>query len=238
MKRNYFISIAMATFNGEKYIYEQLKSILNQLKEKDEVIISDDGSLDNTLKIIKSFNDKRIKIYNGPKKGIIKNFENAIKNCNGKYIFLADQDDIWMKNKIDTVLKLFETNNFTCIVHDAQVFNSKTNNIICNSFFEFRKSSKGIIRNIIKNSYIGCCMAFDRKIINKILPIPYSIEMHDQWIGILNEKYGKVDFIKDKLIKYRRHDDNASQMNHYPLSKMILNRFKLTKEILKRIGEN
>ena len=218
MKRNYFISIAMATFNGEKYIYEQLKSILNQLKEKDEVIISDDGSLDNTLKIIKSFNDKRIKIYNGPKKGIIKNFENAIKNCNGKYIFLADQDDIWMENKIDTVLKLFETNNFTCIVHDAQVFNSKTNNIICNSFFEFRKSSKGIIRNIIKNSYIGCCMAFDRKIINKILPIPYSIEMHDQWIGILNEKYGKVDFIKDKLIKYRRHDDNASQMNHYPLN--------------------
>lgn len=234
MNRNYSISVAMATFNGEKYIKEQLSSILIQLNDIDEVVISDDGSTDNTLKIIREFNDKRINLISGPKKGVKKNFENAINNCKGRYIFLSDQDDIWSPIKINVVLNIFNNKSIILVVHDAQVFDSKTNNIIINSFFEFRNSGNGILKNILKNSYIGCCMAFDSDLKDFILPIPDNIEMHDQWIGIIGEMKGKVSFINNQLISYRRHSNNVSSLKHHSISKMILNRFILVKNILIR----
>lgn len=229
MERDYFISVAMATYNGEKYIKEQLESILKQLSDSDEVIISDDGSIDNTRKIIEEFNDKRIKIIDGPKKGIKQNFANAIKNCNGKYIFLADQDDIWLDNKVDKVLSFFK-NNITCVLHDAKIVDSNLN-IIDTSFFKYRKTKLGKINNIIKNSYIGCCMAFDSKLKDKILPIPNNIEMHDQWIGLISEKYGKSVLLNEQLILYRRHNNNNSSFKHHGIIKMIRNR----KNIIKRL---
>lgn len=234
MKRDFTISVAMATFNGEKYLKEQICSILSQLHNNDEIIISDDGSKDKTLDIIKSFSDNRIKIYSGPQKGLKQNFANAILNCKGKYIFLADQDDIWLENKVEKVLKTFEEKKCMCVIHDAVVFDSETNNVLYESFYLFRKSKKGIIKNIWKNSYIGCCMCFDAEMKRYILPIPNSIEMHDQWIGILAEKYGKSEFIEDKLLKYRRHSNNVSEMKHYPLIKMIKNRMIFIKEFLRR----
>ena len=93
------ISVCIATYNGEKYIKEQLLSILPQLGKKDEVIISDDHSTDNTLDIVKGLNDNRIKIVmNNREKGYTSNFENALSYAIGDYIFLSDQDDIWMSN--------------------------------------------------------------------------------------------------------------------------------------------
>ena len=235
MKRDFYISVAMATYNGEKYIREQLDSILKQLNENDEVIISDDGSTDNTVDIINGYikNDKRIKLLEGPKNGVKQNFANAISHCIGKYIFLSDQDDVWNDEKVDTVLKAFESNECTCVVHNADIVDENLNKL-GQTFFEFRKCGPGIIKNIIKNTYIGCCMVFDRNIVDKILPIPNDIEMHDQWIGILSEKYGSSIFINDDLIKYRRHAGNVSEMKHYPLGKMIKNRVNLIKNYQKR----
>ena len=233
MKRDYNISVAMATYNGAKYIREQLESILKQLNEKDEIIISDDGSIDNTIDIINSLKDERIKILNGPKKGVKQNFANAISNCSGKYIFLSDQDDVWINGKVDTVLNTFDSKKCKCVVHDCIVFDSQSNDILHDSFYKFRKSRNGIIKNIFKNSYIGCCMAFDSELIKLILPIPNDIEMHDQWIGIIAEKKGKSIFITDKLIKYRRHNNNASQLKHHSLFLMITNRIRLIKRLIK-----
>lgn len=234
MKRDYFISIAMATYNGEKYIKEQLSSIISQLNANDEIIISDDGSTDDTIKIIKSFKDKRIKIFEGPHKGVKQNFANSIANCNGKYIFLSDQDDIWLNNKVSTILNTFDKEKCTCVVHDCEIFDSDTNNVIEDSFYSYRNSGSGIIKNILKNTYIGCCMAFDSNVKKYILPIPNNIEMHDQWIGILCEKHGKSFFINDKLIMYRRHDSNVSQMKHYGIMKMLKKRFVFIKRIVGR----
>ena len=235
MKRNYIVSVAMATYNGEKYIKEQLDSILSQLNIDDELIISDDGSKDGTIDIINEYmkKDKRIKLFKGPKKGVIKNFENAISYCSGKYIFLSDQDDIWMDSKVEKVLFTFNNEKCTCVVHDAMVFNSNSNEIIADSFYKLRKSSNGIIKNIWKNSYIGCCMAFDGKMKKKILPIPDGIDMHDQWIGLLNDKYGKSIFIDDKLLKYRRHGNNVSSLSHHKLLRMIKNRRTIISKIMR-----
>lgn len=229
------ISVAMATYNGEKYIKDQIRTILENLENEDEIIISDDGSTDNTINIIENFmkKDNRIKLFKGPKNGVKQNFANAIKNCTGKYIFLADQDDIWEKNKVDKVLNCFEKEECTLVIHDAEIVNERLEKIE-DSFFEYRKSGNGIIKNIWKNTYIGCCMCFENSIREKILPIPNDIEMHDQWIGIINEKYGKSYFLKEKLIKYRRHSSNVSQMKHYGILKMLNNRIKIINKIMWR----
>ena len=229
------VSVAMATYNGEKYLKEQLDSILENLKSNDEIIISDDGSTDKTLKILEQYEgeDSRIKVYKNSKLGVKKNFEKAIEHSNGKYIFLADQDDVWAIDKVDKVLKAFNENDCSLVIHDAIVVNENLKKIN-DSFFSLRNSRSGILKNIYKNSYIGCCIAFKSTMKKYILPIPNNIEMHDQWIGILNDKYGKSIFLKDKLITYRRHTANVSKMKHYPFFKMIKNRLVFIKEFLKR----
>lgn len=227
------ISVAMATFNGEKYIKEQIETILENLSDNDELVISDDGSTDNTLDIISDYNDSRIKLISGPKKGIKKNFENAINNCEGDYIFLSDQDDIWNSNKIEEVMKVFHEKNVMLVIHDAKIVDSD-NNLLEKSFFSYRNSGKGILKNIIKNTYIGCCMAFSNKLRNKIIPIPDNIEMHDQWIGLISELYGDSYFLNEKLISYRRHENNNSKMQHYKLKKMLKNRIILIFNLIRR----
>lgn len=200
------VSVCMATYNGEKYIFEQLKSILKSDKIT-EVIVSDDGSTDKTKTIIESFNDKRIKIIKGPKKGLIKNFENSIKNANGNFIFLSDQDDVWLDNKVDIMLEKLCKYDLVC--SDCFVTNEKLG-IINQSFFELNQSKPGIKKNLIKNSYLGCCMAFKRVIIKDILPFPEKVGMHDWWIGLVAELNYKTSFLDEKLIYYRRHGKTNS----------------------------
>ena len=229
------VSVAMASYNGQKYIKEQIDSILNQTHPIDELIISDDGSSDKTLDIIKKYKDKRIKVIKGPQKGVKQNFANAIKETSGDLIFLADQDDIWNKKKVSKVIREMKNDKTTTlIVHDAEVFDSDSKEIVHRSFYKYRNSGNGVLKNIYKNTYIGCCMAFKKELKEHILPIPNNIEMHDQWIGIVNEKkLGKSKFINDNLLKYRRHSDNVSSMNHYQIKKMIKNRLILISEIMR-----
>lgn len=236
-KRKCKISVAMASYNGEKYIKEQIDSILLQLSETDELIISDDGSKDNTKKIIESYKDNRIKLVEGPHDGIKKNFENSIKNCSGDYIFLCDQDDVWFHNKVNEIMKIFESNsNITLVMHNAEIVDDDMKNIYPYTTFEWRKSKTGIIKNVWKNSYIGCCMAFDRKLVKNFSPIPNNIEMHDQWIGIISDKYGKNYLLNKCLIKYRRHGDNCSSMEHHDIKTMLSNRLKFLYNFFRRIS--
>ena len=114
------ISVCMATYNGEKYIREQIDSILAQLGDKDELIVSDDGSADATLSIVRSFSDPRIKIIsNTGKHGTNGNFENALKHAQGDYIFLSDQDDVWLPGKVNICLQALQTAHL--VVHDCYV---------------------------------------------------------------------------------------------------------------------
>jgi glycosyltransferase involved in cell wall biosynthesis len=201
------ISIAMASYNGEKFIHKQLKSIINQLDEKDEIIISDNGSSDNTIEIIKSFSDDRIMLLHNPIKGVIKNFENALKNTTGDIIFLSDQDDVWLPQKINTVKKCLE--NYDLAVSDCMVVDDEEN-ILESSFFKIKKSGVGVIKNLKENTYLGCCMAFTKDLLKLALPFPEKIPMHDIWLGFIADIFFKPCFINDKLVLYRRHSGNAS----------------------------
>lgn len=228
------ISVAMAVYNGEKYVEAQINSILNQLKYGDEIVISYDESADNTYKIISKLKQKNncIKILKGPQKGVIKNFENAILNCKNQYIFLCDQDDIWLSNKVETVLKEFYSTKADLVIHDALITDEKLQ-VIKESFFTTQKCKPGFLHNIIKNSYIGCCMAFNQELRSKILPFPESIPMHDQWIGIIAELKGKVSFLKIPLMYYRRHSGNITSIKHSDIISMIRYRIGLVKAIVK-----
>lgn len=229
------ISVCMATYNGEKYLKEQIDSILVQLAPQDELIISDDGSTDKTLEIIKSYKDNRITLLEGNSfHSPILNFENALKQSKGSYIFLSDQDDIWYEDKVKTVMPLLE--RYDCVVSDATVI-AADRTLIADSFFRLNHSGPGLLRNIIKNGYLGCCMAFNRMILEKALPIPNSIPMHDTWIGLVSEKYGKPLFLKEALIYYRRHGANASsttERSKRSLKSKIADRFIFMKNIIAR----
>ena len=203
------ISVCIATYNGEKEIKRQLDSILLQLSGEDEVIISDDNSIDKTRSIILSYNDPRIKLLGGPCLGSpIPNFENALKHAKGDYIFLSDQDDVWLPNKVEVMLDALKS--YACVVSDCFVTDSALN-ITCDSFYKLNNTRKSWFNNLlIKNGYLGCCMAFSRKVLEKSLPFPANIPMHDIWIGNIAAMYFNTVFIPDKLIYFCRHDHNAS----------------------------
>jgi len=202
------ISVCIPTYNGEKYIFQQVQSILSQLEENDEVIISDDSSKDQTIEIIESFKDRRIKLLkNNNFHSPIFNMENALKNATGDYIFLADQDDVWLPYKIVNTVKYLEENDLT--LSDGYLTDSNLN-VIKDSIFEQYNRKKGLFNNLNKNSYMGCCMAFKKRILTIALPFPKDIPMHDIWIGFVAELFFKTVFIKKKLIFYRRHKKNNS----------------------------
>jgi glycosyltransferase involved in cell wall biosynthesis len=226
------ISVCMATKDGARYLSEQLDSILQQLKPHDELVISDDASTDDTIAIIQSYKDHRIKlIRNHEPKGIPKNFEASLLVSRGDFIFLADQDDVWVPSKVSVMLKQLKHYDLVicdCIVVDHQL-QTKTN-----SFFIHNKSGKGFIKNIFKNSYMGCCMAFSRSLLNRALPFPHDIPMHDFWIGLIGELYFKVCFTPESLVYHRRHASNASSttdISTFRYAEKFSSRYRIIKNL-------
>lgn len=203
------ISICIATYNGARYIGEQLASILKQLSAEDEVVVSDDGSTDGTLDIVRSFNDRRIRIVDGPQRhSPTLNFEWALRNAKGEYIFLADQDDVWLEGKVRRCVE--ELHECDCVVSDAKVTDSLLNTT-SESLFQLMHVKRGRLSNLLwRNGYTGCCMAFRREVLNKALPFPTDIPMHDIWIGNVAAFCGSLHFIDDRLLLFRRHDAATS----------------------------
>lgn len=231
------ISVCVATYNGEKFIKEQIESILNQLGRADEVIVSDDSSTDNTLKIINSLNDNRIKILSfcRDKKGyrnselVSSNFENALKWVRGEYIFLSDQDDIWRNDKIEKMSYLLA--DYDLVVSNANlIVNGKIN------YESFWFADKLPIRNYFlrRGKYHGCCMAFRNDMLQYILPFPSKLTLHDSWIGLISELTGRTYFINEPLSYYRIHENNASKINNTFIYK-ISYRLKLLSQIYYRV---
>ena len=228
------ISVCVATYNASRYIREQINSVLIQLNADDEIVVSDDESSDDTVAILNCINDHRIKILSGNGNlGVIKNFERALYATKGEVIFLCDQDDVWLANKVSTCLNYLDSNLLVvtdCIVVDAEL------KCLHKSFFALRNSRKGFIHNLYRNSYIGCCMAFKRELLSYALPIPPKVAMHDIWLGMVAEKYGRVTFLPIPLLLYRRHSENASPLkSRYGMFKKIHFRVMLIFFIFTRV---
>lgn len=215
------VSVCMATYNGEKFIKTQLESILFQINDNDEIIISDNGSTDRTLEIVRNFGDKRIKIYNCPPyytgkisyekklRNIYFNFKNAFNKSTGDYIFLSDQDDIWEKFKYTEVLKILDHNNM--VIHNCKIFSNDINNN--KDFFEVINFNKLSFFKILKdNPFLGCCMSFKKNIGEVAFSGNRAVIPHDTWLAlvayVLNSN--KICITNKSLLKYRVHSMNNS----------------------------
>jgi glycosyltransferase involved in cell wall biosynthesis len=222
----------MAAYNGERHIYRQVKSILDQLSPDDELIVSDDSSTDGTLDVLRSFNDKRIRVVqNTHQKGPAGNFSTALSNARFDYIFLADQDDVWLPGRVKRHIELMH--EYELVISDAMVVDAH-GKILFDSFFEARGSGKGFFKNLKRNAYIGCCMSFRRSLLNRAFPFPEGLYMHDWWLGLVAELKGNVFFYNEKLLHYTRHSATATQTleQQLPLSKKIANRWGLVRGII------
>ena len=189
----------------------------------DEVVIVDDASKDDTVLKIRNFNDPRIKLFeNNHNLGVISTFEKSLGHAIGDFIFLSDQDDIWLPNKINKMMEqFFKNSEVTLCLSDASIIDD--NGIInINTYFEQRGLFKhSVLSNILKNKFLGCSIAFKKSMLSHILPIPNKIPAHDMWIGLINEIYGKSAFINEPLFQYRRHSENVSSMTHESAIRMI-----------------
>lgn len=233
MKR---VSVCMPVYNGGRFLRAQLDSILLQLDASDELVISDDGSTDDSLAIIRSYADPRIRLLQEGKSAHPSyNLERSLRAARGNYIFLADQDDVWQADKLVTVLEALKY--YDVVVHDAAVVDEHLN-LLHSSFYALHGSKPGFWRNFVRNSFLGCSMAFRRALLNKALPFPRPIPMHDQWLGMLGLLWFRVGFIPDNLLLYRRHGANASSTSaasRHTLFQQIGFRFWLGMGLLRSI---
>lgn len=216
------ISVALAAYKGEQYISEQIDSILSQLGENDELIVSDDYPEGKTREIVLDYHskDKRIRYVEGKGNGVVKNFENALKVCTGDIIFLSDQDDVWMPNKVECVMNEFK-NGADLVLHDAAVTDSALN-ITEPSYFAVHGSNASFLGNMARNSFVGCCMSFTKEVLHESLPFPEALPMHDWWIALVAmKKKRKVVLLGKPLIKWRRHSGTVTGKKTSLLQKIM-----------------
>lgn len=198
------VSVLIAVYNGGKYIAKQLSSVLSQLDEQAEVIISDDNPSGDTYAAVEPFlSDSRIRYIHGPAKGVDANKEFLLRECAGDVAFLCDQDDVWLPNKVERVLEAID-GGACCVLHNAYITDENLNKSGV-TLFEDRGAKTGVVHNIIRNCYTGACMALTRQAFTAALPFPDDLPMHDQWLGLVSEKVGRVELIDEPLLLYRRN---------------------------------
>lgn len=213
------ISIAMTTYNGEKYLREQIVSILAQTVQDFELIVCDDCSKDLTKEILKEYqqNDKRIKVFwNDSNIGYKKNFEKAISKCKGEYIALSDQDDIWMPNHLELLLKTIGTKSLAfgnCIIVDKD--GSETGMTV-----KYQESMDTVPTNdfswaktvyLFRNPAMGMTMLFKRDLLKYALPFP-NIDLHDIWLMCLSSMIDGISYVETPIVKYRRLETSITGM--------------------------
>lgn len=219
------VDIILSIYNGEIYLREQLDSIIRQSFKNWRLIIRDDGSKDNSLKILFEYQ----RLYTASKFiiitdnkgniGLVDSINILLTKSTGDYIMFADQDDIWLENKIEESLRYLqniERENVDLpimICTDAKVYDSRTKTIIHDSFFKSQKYIKGVVGNKAKmlalNEIQGCTIIINKLSKKYIYPIPTFMRIHDMWIGVIIAHFGIVKYMYKSTLLYRQHNNNT-----------------------------
>lgn len=213
------ISVAMTTYNGARYLKEQLDSILTQTEEDFELIICDDCSSDDTIKILSEYakNDSRIHFFkNEENLGFTKNFEKVISKCNGNYIALSDQDDIWLPNHLSILLNFLKAGDYSLVGGNALLVDSDNNDFGCkfinnSNLPEKREDFEKMI--LYRNVFQGAALLFDKEILKKALPFPDNMKYHDWWLALIASEIKGIGYIDEPVLRYRQHGNNVTGMH-------------------------
>ncbi len=228
------ISIALCTYNGEKYLAEQLESLLAQTRPPDEIVVCDDCSIDSTVGIIESFAARasfpvRLR-RNSRNLRSTANFAQAIELCAGDIIAPCDQDDVWRRDKLEIFADVFTRRpNVGLAFCDAELVDEKLEPLGCGNWdllgFDTEKQREFIggasLEHLLKGAYVwGCMMAFRASYKNLVLPIPETLPgiIHDSWAAILIAAVAAIEPIPQRLVKYRQH--TAQQLGQQAADEM------------------
>ena len=213
------VSIAMATYNGAKYLKEQLDSIYAQTYKNFEVIVVDDVSTDNTVQILEKYKQEHGLIYfvNDTNMGVTKNFEKAISLCKGELIALVDQDDVWLPNKLEVLYE--NIGDYSLIYSNTEVINDngELQNKTAQSIYPLYgvdSNTGDLYKYIVLHSFIlGCATMFKRELVSDLIPIYKTKRNHDWWLTVCAYNQNGIKYIDDVLFYYRHHDNNYSRGN-------------------------
>ena len=212
------VDILLATYNGEKYLSEQLDSLLSQTYTNFRLIISDDMSTDSTRKILEEYvqKDKRIVVHMQKQNlGVVSNFEFLLNKVESKYYMFSDQDDIWNEDKIEKTMQRLKETDADLVFTDLQVVNDKLE-ITNISYWQVKEFKNKILKYngfdaLYLNNYItGCTMLAKSETIQNALPLPKNSKyvLHDYWLALITSQTGKIEFLDESTIKYRQHKNN------------------------------
>jgi len=217
------LSVAMCTYNGAAHLEAQLESIAEQSLPPDELVVCDDGSTDETLQLVRKFSEAApftVRILTGlGRLGVVRNFERALSHVAGKYVALADQDDEWKPNRLESGMRAMKqaeaASGMHCpiLVHsDMHVVDSKGAQIDT-SFFDrrgFRKRHPKPLRELVLQNYVtGCSTLVNRALLDLALPFPATISIHDLWLALIAAAAGTVVTLDEQTVRYRSHGKNV-----------------------------
>lgn len=229
------VSVCLASYNGERFIAEQVESILAQMGASDELIISDNGSTDSTAAVLAGLADSRIRWVQCDRKGVVANFENALLHASKDLVVLSDQDDVWLAGRLAAARAALQRHDLAMV--GLRFVNEKLEPMT--EKLLVREPVLSLRSTLIRNGYTGCCMAFRRDLLQQVLPLPPGLPMHDWWIASVALATGAdIHLSKEPLILYRRHGDNASvtgQSSGVGFAKQVAMRLKLVSSLLGRV---
>lgn len=217
------VSVVMATYNGERYLKEQLDSVLAQLQPGDELIVVDDASRDGTAALLACLTWPNLRTVKNPTNiGVLRTFERGLMLATGDLVFLCDQDDIWLPGKRAAFVNAFAADTRTLVVvSDAQLIDA-SGSVFAPSFMATRGGFQGgLFSTVVRNRYLGCAMALRREVFAAALPIPQFVPMHDMWLGAVGCAAGQVHYLALPLLQYRRHGGNVTPSTRQGWLKML-----------------
>lgn len=222
------VSVAMTTFNGGVFLKKQLDSILNQSVNVFEIIVCDDGSTDGTIPLLEEYSKKsNLKYYiNEQNLGFVKNFEKALTNCSGDYIVLADQDDLWYPEKVETLLELIGDN---ILIHSNCDLINEQDQVIFKNFKGEITTHKTGEDFLFSNVVTGCTSMIHRDLLRYSIPFPEGLSYHDWYLAIHAAYLRKIIYTSESLTGYRQHSNQDTGSGNNEKSSIIrncLNRIK------------
>ena len=216
------ISVVMATYNGERFLRQQLNSLCDQEFKADEIVVSDDHSSDQTIQILEEYNSILAYTANHGKRGVISNFKNAASRAKtGNYMAFADQDDLWLSNKLSASMDMLlrsEDKSLPCMVYSDPIVINNEDEVSAQSLWTilgFNKYQHKLETILFGNPAGGCTMLINPELAKYISTIPDDSYMHDAWLTLCAYTFGKAIVMKEQVLLYRQHDSNVTFSNDY-----------------------